>query len=71
MSEYVNFLEEVFEQFGFIFPRWIFAGHGLRYKELLFGLVADDMLSLKAAAPKHGIFHKERKFFETQPRFCW
>lgn len=48
MSEYIKFLEEVFEQFGPIHPRRMFGGHGLFHKGLMFGLVADDVLYLKA-----------------------
>lgn len=48
MSDYVKFLEEVFEQFGPIHPRRMFGGHGLFHKGLMFGLVADDVLYLKA-----------------------
>lgn len=48
MCEYVEFLKEVFEQFGAIQPRWMFGGYGLFYKGLMFGLVADDVLYLKA-----------------------
>jgi DNA transformation protein len=48
MSEYVEFLKEVFEQFGPIHPRRMFGGYGLFHKGLMFGLVADDVLYLKA-----------------------
>lgn len=48
MSEYVEFLKEVFEQFGPIHPRSMFGGYGLFHKGLMFGLVADDVLYLKA-----------------------
>lgn len=48
MSEYVAFLEEVFAQFGPIHPRRMFGGYGLFHKGLMFGLVADDVLYLKA-----------------------
>jgi DNA transformation protein and related proteins len=48
MSEYVEFLKEVFEQFGSIQPRRMFGGYGLFHKGLMFGLVADEVLYLKA-----------------------
>ncbi len=48
MSEYIEFLKEVFELFGPIHPRRMFGGHGLFHKGLMFGLVADDVLYLKA-----------------------
>ncbi|MBA3965848.1 MAG: TfoX/Sxy family protein [Nitrospirales bacterium] len=47
MSEYVEFLKEVFEQFGPIHPRRMFGGYGLFHEGLMFGLVADDVLYLK------------------------
>lgn len=48
MTEYVEYLKEVFEQFGPIQPRRMFGGYGLFRNGLMFGLVADDMLYLKA-----------------------
>jgi len=48
MSEYVEFLTEVFEQFVPIHPRRMFGGYGLFHKGLMFGLVADDVLYFKA-----------------------
>ena len=48
MSEYVEYLKEVFCEFGSIQPRRMFGGYGIFYKGLMFGLVADDMLYLKA-----------------------
>ena len=48
MSEYVEYLKEVFEQFGPIQPRRMFGGYGIFHKGLMFGLVADDVLYLKA-----------------------
>lgn len=48
MSEYVEFLKEVFEEFGPVHPRRMFGGYGLFHKGLMFGLVSDDVLYLKA-----------------------
>lgn len=47
MSEFVNFLHEVFESFGPIRSRKMFGGHGIYHQDLMFGLVADDELYLK------------------------
>jgi len=47
MSEYVDYLKEVFAEFGPIHPRRMFGGYGLFHKGLMFGLVADDVLYLK------------------------
>jgi hypothetical protein len=51
ISEYVEFLKEVFEQFGQIQPRRMFGGYGIFYKGLMFGLVAEDVLYLKGDEP--------------------
>ena len=48
MSEYVDFLKEVFESFGPIQPRRMFGGYGIFHKGLMFALLADDTLYLKA-----------------------
>lgn len=50
MSEFVNYLHEVFEQFGSIRSRKMFGGHGIYHNDLMFGLVADDELYLKTDA---------------------
>ncbi|MDR4493255.1 MAG: TfoX/Sxy family protein [Nitrospirales bacterium] len=48
MSEYVEYLKEVFVQFGHVEPRRMFGGYGIFHKGLMFALVADDVLYLKA-----------------------
>ena len=48
MSEFVAYLSEVFEQFGKISARRMFGGYGIYYDGVMFGLVADDTLYLKA-----------------------
>ena len=48
MSEYVEYLKEVFVQFGLIQPRRMFGGYGIFHKGLMFALVADNALYLKA-----------------------
>jgi DNA transformation protein len=48
MSDYVEYLKEVFDQFGPIQPRRMFGGYGIFHKGLMFALVADDTLYLKA-----------------------
>jgi len=58
MSEYVEFLKEVFEQFGPIHPRRMFGGYGLFHKGLMFGLVAGDVLYLKADETLAPFFEK-------------
>lgn len=48
MSEFVEYLKEVFEQFGQIHSRKMFGGYGIYHDGVMFGLVADDTLYLKA-----------------------
>ncbi len=48
MSEYVEYLKEVFSEFGSVAPRRMFGGYGIFHKGLMLGLVADDVLYLKA-----------------------
>ncbi|MEC4675002.1 MAG: TfoX/Sxy family protein [Nitrospirota bacterium] len=47
MSEFVEFLKEVFIDFGEIHGRKMFGGYGIYHKGVMFGLVADDTLYLK------------------------
>ena len=60
MSEFVEYLHEVFERFGLIRIRKMFGGYGVYHGGLMFGLVADDTLYLKADAGNAGFFEKER-----------
>ena len=48
MSEFVDYLHEVFTGFGAINTRKMFGGHGIYHDGLMFALVADDSLYLKA-----------------------
>ena len=50
MSEFTNYLSEVFAQFGEVTTRKMFGGHGVYCNGVMFGLVADDVLYLKADA---------------------
>lgn len=47
MSEFVEYLEETFREFGKVRSRRMFGGHGIFFDGLMIGLVADDMLYLK------------------------
>lgn len=58
MSEFVNFLVEVFEEFGEINSRKMFGGYGIYHDGLMFGLVADDELYLKADKVSLGFFEE-------------
>lgn len=48
MSEFVEYLNEVFEAFGPVSARRMFGGYGIYHEGLMFGLVAEDTLYLKA-----------------------
>lgn len=48
MSEYTDFLVELFEPFGPVRVHRMFGGYGLYHDDVMFGLVADDTLYLKA-----------------------
>ncbi len=50
MSEYTDYLTEVFERFGPVTARKMFGGYGLYHDGLMFALVAGDVLYLKADA---------------------
>lgn len=59
MSEFIAYLPEVFELFGSIQIRKMFGGYGVYHDGLMFALVADETLYLKADA-------ENAKFFEEQ-----
>lgn len=59
MSEYIEYLREVFEDFGPITARKMFGGYGIYHDGLMFGLVADDTLYLKVDAENLVWFEEE------------
>ncbi len=58
MSEYVEYLKDVFELFGPITVRKMFGGYGVYYDGLMFALVSDDALYLKADAENASWFEE-------------
>ena len=50
MSEFTDYLQEVFASFGPIRARKMFGGYGIYHDGVMFALVADDTLYLKADA---------------------
>lgn len=48
MSEFVDYLKEIFSSLGPITSRKMFGGYGIYHDGVMFGLVADDILYLKA-----------------------
>ena len=59
MSEFVDYLQEVFRDFGTITSRRMFGGHGIYHDGIMFALVADDTLYLK-------VDDENRRFFEAE-----
>ncbi|MDD1622279.1 MAG: TfoX/Sxy family protein [Methylococcaceae bacterium] len=59
MSEFVEYLHEVFEFFGPITARKMFGGYGIYHQGLMFGLVSGDTLYLKADAENCRYFEQE------------
>ena len=58
MSEFVEFLHEVFVEFGPIRSRKMFGGHGIYHQDLMFGLVASDELYLKTDKESASLFEE-------------
>lgn len=56
MSEYTDYLHEVFGDFGPITIRRMFGGYGIYHDGLMFALVVDDALYLKADEHNVGFF---------------
>lgn len=59
MSEFVDNLHEVFTLFGPLSTRRMFGGHGIYHQGLMFALVADDQLYLKADAQSSSLFEAQ------------
>lgn len=56
MSEYIEYLREVFAPLGAVQPRKMFGGHGIFYDGVMIALVADDSLYLKIDKQTEGEF---------------
>lgn len=48
MTGFVDYLGEVFERFGTVSTGKMFGAHGLYHDNIMFGLIVDDTLYLKA-----------------------
>ncbi|MEM7801640.1 MAG: TfoX/Sxy family protein [Chloroflexota bacterium] len=59
MSDFVDYLKDVFHLFGPISSRSMFGGHGIYHNGLMFGLVADDTLYLKVDKQSKSTFEAE------------
>lgn len=58
MSEFTDYLHEVFAEFGEIRARRMFGGYGIYHDDRMFGLVADDVLYLKTDAQSVDAFRE-------------
>ncbi|WP_166267211.1 TfoX/Sxy family protein [Marinobacter caseinilyticus] len=58
-TEYMDYLTEVFREFGYVTARRMFGGYGVYHDGLMFGLVAADTLYLKADAANVAEFEQE------------
>ena len=68
MSEFVEYLNEMFEHFGPINARRMFGGHGVHHNDLMIVLVADDVLHLKADSDSSIHFDKLRLSHSSSTR---
>lgn len=67
MNEFIHHLQDVFRQFGPIEARRMFGGYGVYHDGLMFGLVSDETLYLKADAGNVDYFRQlELPPFEYQ-----
>lgn len=58
MTEFTTHLNDVFEHFGPIRAKRMFGGYGVYHNDLMFALVADDVLYLKADAESAAFFEQ-------------
>lgn len=58
MSEFITHLNDVFKHFGPIHAKRMFGGYGIYHNDLMFALVADDVLYLKADAESAASFEQ-------------
>lgn len=59
MSDFTDYLKDVFASFGPITAKRMFGGHGIYYNGLMFGLIADDTLYLKVDQESRPLFEEE------------
>lgn len=58
MSEFTDFIEDVFREFGAIQCRKMFGGYGVYYHGAMFALIAEDVLYLKTDKTTAGYFQE-------------
>jgi DNA transformation protein len=60
MSEFTDYLNDLFAQFGPINVRRMFGGYGIYHQGLMFALVVKDTLYLKADAESAELFRQKQ-----------
>jgi DNA transformation protein len=55
-NEFIEFLNETFEEFGLIYVRKMFGGYGIYHDGVMFGLVENDTLYFKADETTQKLF---------------
>ncbi len=58
-SDFIEFLNETFEEFGLINARKMFGGYGIYHNGVMFGLVENNVLYLKADETTQKHFESE------------
>lgn len=58
MTEFTTYLNDVFKHFGPIHAKRMFGGYGVYHQDLMFALVANDVLYLKADAESAAFFEQ-------------
>lgn len=56
MDDYIEYLQEVFSGLGLVTAKRMFGGYGLYHDTLMFALIADNVVYLKADAVNAGDF---------------
>lgn len=60
MNEFIDHLRDVFREFGPIEARRMFGGHGVYHDGLMFGLIVDETLYLKADGVNAAHFREQQ-----------
>jgi DNA transformation protein len=58
MSEFIDYLHEVFAEFGPISIRRMFGGHGVYFDDMIIGLISKDTLYLKVDKESAPLFQE-------------
>lgn len=59
MSSFIDYIEDIFSALGNVSSRKMFGGYGIFHEGVMFGLVADDVLYLKADEQSAHLFEQK------------